>query len=196
MPPHSNFVDIALDVLEAEDFSNASISSDLYLPNLPSFEKSQGSLASVSRKQQKKVKSVRFDKYDEVVEVPHINDFSEKKIDRLWWSRQQQSEIRETCLDLVRRFNAGELMYKEEMFGLEKHTNAGAEPVKRHRRAVNKTVFILQKADQVTSSARPRTCSIAEFYQKSCTKPVLEARLSALQLAVEVKIETGFSYLH
>jgi hypothetical protein len=194
MPPHSNFVDFALDTLEAEDFSNASISSDLYLPNLPSFEKSQGSLASsaASRKQQKKVKSVRFDKYDDVVEVPHINDFSEKKIDRLWWSRQEKSEIREACLDLVRRFNAGEVTDKEEMRGLEKQTNDGTGvPVKtRRRRAVNQTVFILQEADhQVTSSALPRTSLIALFYQKSCAKPALEARLSALKLAVEVKIE-------
>jgi hypothetical protein len=197
MPPHSDFVDIALDVLEAEDFSNASISSDMYLPNLPSFKKSQGSLASAARKQQKKVKSsVRFDEYDEVFEVRHINEFSEKKINRLWWSQQEQSEIREACLDLVRRFNAGEVMDKEEMLGLEKQTNDGAEPVKRLRRAVNETVFILQEADQVTSSARPRTSLISEFYQKSCAKPVLEARRSASQLAVEVKIETGILYLH
>jgi hypothetical protein len=193
MPPsHSSLVDFDLDIIETEDF-NASISSSE--PSSSRFKRRQASLVSAAGKKQKKVQSVRFDQYDEVAEVTHINNFSQKKVDRLWWSRQEQSEIRETCLDLVRRFNAGELMYKEEMCGLEKHTNAGAKPVKRLRRVVSEIVFSLQEADQVMSSAA-RTCLIAELYQKNCAKPALEARLSALQLAMEVKIETGISYLH
>jgi hypothetical protein len=193
MPPHSNLVDFAIDVIATEDF-DTSISSDLSLINLPSFKRSQASSVSAANsKKQKKAKSVRFDEYDEVAEITHINNFSQRKVDRLWWSHQEQSEIRKTCLDLLRRFNAGEVMDEEEMLGLEKQTKACAEPVKRLRRVVNETVFSLQEAEQVTSSAA-RTSLIAEFYGKSCAKPALEARLAALKLAVEVKTEIGLSY--
>jgi hypothetical protein len=192
MPGYSNLVDFALDIVEADDVGISTM-SDVSFPNLSNFKRSQSQLLSASRtKQQKKSKSVRFDQYDEVAEIPHINDFSKNRISRLWFSSEEQSETRKGCLELVGRFNSGEVVDKEIMLGLEKQTKAGIAPINKLRQAVNQTIFSLQEFQQRTSAAKPKL--IAEFYKKSCAKPALEARLSALKLAVEVKIEIGESH--
>jgi hypothetical protein len=152
MPLHSNIVDFALEVIETEDFNASISSSGIYFND--SFRINRDSLVSAAIKQQKKAKYVRFDQYDEVEEIPHINDFSQEEVDSLWWSHEEQYETRKTCFSLVDRFNAGEVMDKEEMLGLEKRTNAAADPVERLCQVINETVFSLQQeADHVTSSS-------------------------------------------
>ena len=190
MPPHSNLVDFALDVIDTED-CNGSTSDDR------SFIKwSQHSLASAtSSKQQKKAKSVCFDQYDDMVEIEHVDDFSQEQVDDLWWSPQEQHDIRMTCCNLVERSNAGDVMNKEEMLGLEKHTHAVAKPVKKLRRAVYEAVFSIQEMEQASSSsAGAQPSLIAELYEESgCAKSSLKAHLSALKLAWEVDTESDLS---
>jgi hypothetical protein len=181
MPPHSNLVDFAFDV----DFNkNASISSGISFND--SFRINPDFLVSAaSKQQQKKAKSVSFGQYDEVEEITHISDFSQAEVDSLWVSRKEQSATRRACFSLVHRCNAGEVMDKEEMRGLEIQTKAVADPAKRLRRAVNKVVFSLQEAGHVTSLAA-RTSLIADFYEKRCAKSAVEARLSAFKLDTEI----------
>jgi hypothetical protein len=193
MSPHSTLIDFALDVVEADDVGSLTM-SDVSFPNLSNFKRSQSQLLSASRKHQKKSKSVSFDEYDEVAEILHINEFSKNMIDSLWYSCEEQSDIRKGCLELVVRFNSGEVMDKEIMLGLEKQTKAGLAPINKLRRVVNGTVFSLQKFQQRTSLAEPNL--IADFYEKMCAKPALEAYISALKLAVEIKIDLGLPYLH
>ena len=188
MPPHSNLVDFNLDLFEYED-DNSSTSSDLTLIKI-----SQHSLVSAASKQQtKKAKSVCFHHYDDIGEIKHVDDFSEEEIDELWWSPQEQCDMRMTCLNLVGRFNAGDVMDREEMLGLEKHTKVVAKPAKRLRRAANAAVFRLQETEQVASSSAARTSLIAEFYEVSCVNSALKARLSALKLAWDVLLDTEIS---
>jgi hypothetical protein len=183
MPPHSNLVDFAFDV----DFNNALISSAISFSD--SFRINQDFLVSAASKQQKKAKSVRFGQCeDEVEEITHINDFSQEEVDSLWFSHEEQYAIKRACCSLVRRFNAGEVMGKEEMLGLEIQTEAFAERTDRLRQDVKNVVFSLQEAEHVTSLA-VRTSLIADFYEKRCAKSALQARLSALKLTMEVNAE-------
>jgi hypothetical protein len=188
MPPHSNLVDFAFDV----DFNkNALISSAISFSD--SFRINPDFLVSAASKQPKKAKSVRFGQYDEVEEITHISDFSQEEVDSLWFSRKEQSAIRRTCFSLVNRFNAGEVMDKDEMRGLEIQTKAVADPADRLRRAVNKVVFSLQEEAEHVTSLAARTSLIADLYEKRCAKSALEARLSALKLTMEVKNDTEIS---
>jgi hypothetical protein len=211
--PRSTLIDLALDIVDGDgagsslstsgisflDFSNFKGSQSLLVSassprkqhcTFSDFKKSRSALLSASSKNHKSI-SFCFDEYDEVREISHINDFSQKKIDRLWFSHEEESVIREECLELVGRFDAGEVMDKEVMLGLEKHTKAGLEPVKKLRRVVNETVFSLQKVQQRISVTKPNL--IAKFYERISIKPALEARLRALELALEVKTESGIS---
>jgi hypothetical protein len=185
--PRSTLIDFALDLVENDDVGSSS-TSDISSLDFSNFKRNHSQLLSAC-KEQHKLKFVCFDEYDEVAEISHINDFSQKKIDRLWFSPEEQSEIRAECLELVERFNAGEVMDKEVMLGLEKQTKAGLEPVADIRQIVNEAVFSLQKVQQRTFVAEP-SLLIAKFYEASCAKPCLEARLSALKLALEVKTES------
>jgi putative alpha-1,2-mannosidase len=185
MSPHTTLIDLAIGLTEDDGVGSATASDT---PILSKFKRSQSQLFSASRKQHKKSKSVCYNKYDKVAEISHVTSFSQKKIDRLWYSSKEQSETRKECLELVGRFNAGKVMGKEVMFGLEKQTEVGLKPAKKLRRAVYKVVFSLQEAEHVTSLAA-RTSLIADFCERTCVKPALEARLSALKLALEVKTE-------
>jgi hypothetical protein len=149
-------------------------------------------VSAASSMQQKKTRSVRFGKYDEVEEITHINDFSQEEVDSLWVSHEEQSAVKRACFSLVNRFNAGEVMDREEMLGLEIQTKAVADPADRLRRAINYVVFSLQEAEQATSLA-VRTSLIADLYEKRCAKSALEARLSALKLTMEVNTEISLS---
>ena len=190
MPPHSNLVGFALNVIETEDCNGSTSNERSYI------KMSQHFLASAAGKQQKRGKSVCFDQYDDIVGIKHVDDFSQEEIDELWWSPQEQYDIRITCFHLVTRSDAGDVMDEEEMLGLENHTKAVAKPVKIIRRAIYEAVFSLQETEQVTSSSAARTNLIAEFYEESCAKSSLKARLSALKLAWEVNIEICLSSLH
>jgi hypothetical protein len=188
MSPRLSLIDNAFDVVEDDGFGNSSTSDISSSLDFSNFKRSQSQFLSASKKQQKS-KSVCYAEYDKVAEISHIKDFSQKKIGRLWYSYEEQSEIREECREVVRRFNTGEFMDKEVMFGLEKQTKAGLEPVADIRQIVNEAVFSLQKVQQRTFVAEP-SLLIAKFYEASCAKPCLEARLSALKLALEVKTES------
>ena len=203
LSPRSTLIDLALDIVDDDGAGSSSTSDISFLLDFSNnFKTSQSQLFSASRQSQSqsqllsaarkphKSKSVHFDEYDEVAEIPHVNDFSQKKIDRLWFSREEQSEIREECLELVERFESGEAMDKEEvMLGLEKQTKACHKQFLKLRRIIKKGVFRLQKVQQRTSVAEPNF--IAEFCELSSAKPALQARLSALKLALEVKTEIG-----
>jgi hypothetical protein len=196
MSPHSSLLDLALSIVEDDGVGSSSTSDISCLDFSHNFKRSQSQLLSASRKQHKS-KSVCFDEYDEVAEISHVNSFSQKRIDRLWFSHEEQEETREECLELVGRFNAGKVTDKEVMLGLEKHTKAALEPLEKLRQVLYETVFSLQKvqkAQQRISVTKPNL--IAEFYGRSCAISALEARLSALKLAVEVKTEICLSSLH
>jgi hypothetical protein len=187
MSPRSSIILHAFDVAEDDGLGNSS-TSDISSLDFSNFKRSQSQSLSVSKKQQKS-KSVCYAEYDKVVEISHRKDFSQKKIGRLWYSHEEQSGMREECREFVRRFNDGEFMDKDVMFGLEKQTKAGLEPVVKLRQVINETIFNLQRV--LKSGAKPDL--IAKFYESSTAKSTLEARLSALNLAVEVKIEIGLS---
>jgi hypothetical protein len=188
MSPRLSLIDNAFDVVDDDGFGNSSTSDISSSLDFSNFKRSQSQFLSASKKQQKS-KSVCYAEYDKVAEISHIKDFSQKKIGRLWYSYEEQSEIREECREVVRRFNTGEFMDKEVMFGLEKQTKAGLEKFVKLRQVINETVFNLQKV--LKSGAKADL--IAKFYETSCAKSTLEARLSAMKLAVEVKIEIGLS---
>jgi hypothetical protein len=183
MPPRSK---VALDIVDDGDVGSSSTSGII------SIKRSQSQLLSVStRKQHKKSKSVCFFKYDRVKEISHINDFSQKKMERLWFTLEERSETREECRELVRRCDAGQVMEEHVMFGLEKQTKVRLEPFLKFRRGIIETVLSLQKEAQETISVAQQPNLISNFYEKSCSRPALQARLSALELALEVKTETA-----
>ena len=193
MPPRSSLIDLALDIVVDDDLNSSTTSFKSFV-DVSKFKRSQSQLLSASTcasRIQHMSKSVRFDEYDKVKEVAHVNNFSQKKLDRLWFSPEERSETRKECLAFVRRFNAGEVIEKDAMLGLEKQTKASLESFTKHRRIVNDTVFSLQNFQQGTSVAQPSL--IAKFYEKSSVKPALQARLSALKLAMEVKTEIAVS---
>jgi hypothetical protein len=187
MSPRSSIIDHAFDVAGDNGFDNSS-TSDISSLDFSNVKRSQSQLLSISEKQLKP-KSVCYAEFDKVIEISHRKDFSQKKIGRLWYSFEEQCEMRAECRALVQRFNDGELMEKDILFGLEKQTKAGLEPVVKLRQVINETVFNLQKV--LKSGAKADL--IAKFYETSCAKSTLEARLSAMKLAVEVKIEIGLS---
>jgi hypothetical protein len=178
MPPHSTHFDFPLDVI-TED-CNTSTSSDFSF-----IKRSQHSSVLTVSKQQNEAKSVSFDEYDDVVEIQHIDDFPQEQVDDIWWSRQEQYDLRRTCFHLVGRANEGYVMDKEDMLGLEKHLKTVAKPVKKLRRDVYEAVFSLQEREEVSSSA-DRTRMIAEYIENSCAQSALKAHLSALKLAWEL----------
>ena len=202
MPPRSiTLVALNLDVDIVEDdggflLGTTSTTSDSSFDDSSNFKRTESQLFSpLNRKQHNKSKSVCYDEYDKVQEISHVKDFSKTKMDRLWFSRDERSETQAECRDLVRRFNASEVMTKDAMLGLERQTNAYLEPFLKRRRVVNGTVFRLQqKAHQRTSVLDRHTNSlIAKFCESSSVKPALQARLIALKLALEVKNEIGVS---
>jgi hypothetical protein len=65
-----------------------------------------------------------------------------------------QSEIQKECREFIRRFNAGAFMDEEVMFGLEKQTKAGLEPVVKLRQVVNETVISMQKVLKIRRKTR------------------------------------------
>jgi hypothetical protein len=146
---------------------------------------SPGKLKKPYKSQQQ---SVRFDVYDSIAEVPHIDDFSKRKINRIWYTGDEQRANREICIGLVNRFDAGEDMSHEEMLGLEKRTREALKGVKAARRAGTYVVFGLQgienEQDGVLLSEQ-----IAELYKKTAAESELDAHEWAFQFAAEVALQ-------
>jgi hypothetical protein len=133
-------------------------------------------------------KSVHFNAYDAIAEVAHINDFSKKKINRIWYSYDEQRATLNICIDLVKRFDMGEDLRHEEMLGLRKRTRENLKALKETRRAGADAVFALQgiqnEQDGVLLSEQ-----IARLYKKIAAESELDAHKLALQLAAEVVLQ-------
>ena len=133
-------------------------------------------------------KSVHFNVYDAIAEVPHLNDFSKKKINRIWYTSVEQRAIRRICIDLVERFDVGEDMSHEEMLGLMKRTRGNSKATKEARRAGADAVFALQgiqnEQDGVFLSEQ-----IAKLYKKITAESELDAHNLALEIAAEVALQ-------
>jgi hypothetical protein len=160
--------------------------------NSKSKRRQQASLltCSSSRKQEKpsksQPKSVHFEVYDAITEVSHINDFSKKKINRIWYSYDEKQATRKICIDLVKRFDAGEDMSHVEMLGLQKRTRDTLKDLTLARRSSADAVFGLQRIQNKRDLLSEQ---IAELYKKSAAESELDAHKLALQLAAEVALQ-------
>lgn len=123
-------------------------------------------------------RKVRFSSSVEVYEVPNLNDFSKEEIDAVWLTVEECEQIRENCIQLLKRFKRYRTLSQDEkdcLRGLEGKRPMISKIRKRAKHTAKMVVFEFQKKQHYDVD------KIASIYHEACQVARVQAIHSAQQ---------------
>jgi hypothetical protein len=172
MPPHSDFENVLVSFIRG----------DLLCTHMP-MEMNDFTQKAFSRIEYKGRRSVKFLPDPEVFEIPHVNDFTDEEINRIYYSRDELDEIQHDVWDLVDMLNLGINYADKNDFTKRGLVDLKDDHVRRRRRIRRKAyniVFRFQRYEHFGGLQCVQASEVmAQLYQECTAKSLREARILA-----------------